>query len=52
MAQHTFKAKIVPASGGMPIEVSVQANDMFQAKKLIEQLYKPKSWWSQVIKVK
>lgn len=51
MAQYTFKAKIVPAAGGLPIEVTVQANNMFQAKQLIEQIYKPKSWWSVVTRI-
>ncbi|HEX4197076.1 MAG TPA: hypothetical protein VHZ26_06505 [Caulobacteraceae bacterium] len=47
MAQKTFKAKITPAAGGLPVEVMVPANDPFQAKKMIETQYGPvKNWWA------
>lgn len=47
MAQKMFKAKITPAAGGSPIEVTVPANDTFQAKRIIEGQYGPvKTWWS------
>jgi hypothetical protein len=46
MAQKMFHAKITPAAGGSPIEVTVPANDPFQAKKIIESQYGPvKTWW-------
>ena len=46
MAQKFFKAKITPAAGGSSIEVTVPANDSFQAKKIIEGQYGPvKTWW-------
>jgi len=46
MAQKIYTAKITPAVGGTSIEVSVPANDSFQAKKLIESQYGPvKTWW-------
>jgi hypothetical protein len=46
MAQKMYKAKITPAAGGSPVEVTVPANDMFQAKKMIESQYGPvKTWW-------
>jgi hypothetical protein len=47
MAQKMYKAKISPAAGGSGVEVTVPANDMFQAKKMIEAQYGPvKTWWS------
>jgi hypothetical protein len=47
MAQKMFKAKITPAAGGSGVEVTVPANDSFQAKKMIEAQYGPvKAWWS------
>ena len=46
MAQKMFIAKITPSTGGSPIEVTVPANDQFQAKKIIESQYGPvKTWW-------
>ncbi len=46
MAQKMFKAKITPAAGGSAVEVTVPANDPFQAKKMIESQYGPvKTWW-------
>ncbi len=36
MAQKMYKAKTTPASGGSGVEVTVPANDPFQAKKMIE----------------
>lgn len=46
MTQKTFVAKITPASGGAGVEVTVPANDPFQARKMIEQLYGPvRTWW-------
>lgn len=41
MSQKTFKAKITPAAGGGEVEVTVPANDSFQAKKMIESQYGP-----------
>lgn len=45
MAQRMFKAKIIPAAGGSAIEVTVPANDPFQAKKIIESQYGPVKAW-------
>ena len=46
MTQKTYKAKITPAAGGGAVEVTVPANDAFQAKKMIESQYGPvKTWW-------
>ncbi len=46
MAQKMYKAKITPAVGGSSIEVTVPANDPFQARKMIEAQYGPvKTWW-------
>lgn len=45
MPQSTYEAKIQPAVGGAPIEVQVQANDVFQARKLIESIYGPVKFW-------
>ncbi len=48
MAQKMYAAKITPSTGGTPIEVTVPANNFFQAKKIIEAQYGPvKSWWGQ-----
>ena len=53
MQQKMYKAKITPAAGGSPIEVTVPANDPFQAKKIIESQYGPvKSWWQSPTLVK
>ena len=53
VAQKTFKAKITPAAGGSPVEVTVPANDPFQAKKMIESQYGPvKTWWAQPTQVR
>ena len=41
----TYKATVVPQIGGSSIEIKVQANDVFQARKLIEQLYGPVKTW-------
>jgi len=47
MPQAMFEARIVPASGGTAITVTVPANDPFQAKKIIEAQYGPvKVWFS------
>ena len=46
MAQKMFKAKITPAAGGSPIEVTVPANDALQARKMIESQYGPVKAWS------
>jgi hypothetical protein len=48
MAQKMFEAKVSLPSGGMPLFVSVSANDMHQAKKMIEAQYQPKQWFSAV----
>jgi hypothetical protein len=46
MAQKMYKAKITPAAGGSGVEVTVPANDPFQARKMIESQYGPvKAWW-------
>lgn len=45
MSQFTYKATVQPGVGGSSIEVSVQAADVFQARKLIEQLYGPVKVW-------
>lgn len=46
MTQKMFIAKITPAGGGMGVEVTVPANDTFQARKMIESQYGPvKTWW-------
>jgi hypothetical protein len=46
MAQKMFRGKITPAAVGSPVEVTVPANDSFQAKKMIESQYGPiKTWW-------
>jgi hypothetical protein len=42
---NTYKATIVPGTGGSSIEVRVQANDPFQARQLIMSLYKPSTWY-------
>lgn len=45
MNSFTYSARIQPAVGGSMIDVRVQANDMYQARKLIESIYGPvKSW--------
>jgi hypothetical protein len=41
MAQKIYKAKITLFSGGNAIEVRVPANDIWQAKKVIEAQYGP-----------
>lgn len=43
--QATYTARIQPASGGSLIDVYVQANDVFQARQLIESLYGPVKVW-------
>ena len=43
--QPTYTARIQPAVGGSLIDVSVQANDVFQARKLIESIYGPVKMW-------
>jgi hypothetical protein len=53
VAQKMFKAKITPATGGSGVEVTVPANDYFQAKKMIEAQYGPiKTWWSNPTEVR
>lgn len=48
MSQKMYSAKIIPAAGGSPVEVTVPANDSNQAKKMIESQYGPvKSWYRQ-----
>ena len=39
--QATYTARIQPAVGGSMIDVQVQANDVFQARQLIESIYGP-----------
>ena len=43
--QPTYTARIQPAVGGSLIDVTVQANDVFQARKLIESIYGPVKMW-------
>ena len=43
--QATYTARIQPAVGGSLIDVTVQANDVFQARNLIESLYGPVKVW-------
>lgn len=43
--QATYTARIQPAVGGSFIDVAVQANDVFQARNLIESLYGPVKVW-------
>ncbi len=43
--QATYKARIQPAVGGSMIEVQVQANDVWQARALIEAMYGPVKIW-------
>lgn len=45
MTQKFFKAKITPAAGGHPIEVTVPASDVFQARKIVEGQYGPVKTW-------
>jgi hypothetical protein len=45
--QGTYEARIQPAVGGSMINVRVQANDIWQAKALIESLYGPVKTWQQ-----
>ncbi len=40
-----YRAKITPGVGGSSIWVETPANDKGQAKKLIESIYAPRSWW-------
>lgn len=41
----TYEARIQPAVGGSMINVRVQANDVVQARQLIESLYGPVKVW-------
>lgn len=43
--QATYIARIQPAAGGSLIDVTVQANDVFQARQLIESIYGPVKLW-------
>lgn len=53
MAQRMYKAKITPAGGGSPVEVTVPSNDPFQAKRMIESQYGPvKTWWANPTEVR
>ena len=45
--QATYTARIQPGIGGSMIDVRVQANDVWQARKLIESLYGPIKCWQQ-----
>jgi hypothetical protein len=47
VAQKIYKARIVPAAGGSSVEVTVPANDPFQARKMIETQYGPVKTWFQ-----
>jgi len=51
--QKMYKARIIPAAGGQAIEVTVPANDPFQARKVIEGMYGPvKSWFANPVEVR
>ena len=53
VSQKMFKAKITPAAGGNPIEVTVPANDPFQATAIIESQYGPvKTWWKRPTQIR
>ena len=43
--QNTYEARIQPAVGGSLINVRVEANDVWRARKLIESLYGPVKQW-------
>jgi hypothetical protein len=43
--QHSYEARISPAAGGSLINVQVEANDIWQARRLIESLYGPVKQW-------
>ena len=43
--QNTYEARIQPAIGGSLIDVRVEANDVWQARKLIESIYGPVKQW-------
>ena len=43
--QATYTARIEPRVGGGLIDVTVVANDVFQARKLIESIYGPVKQW-------
>lgn len=43
--QATYTARVQPGVGGSMIDVSVQANDVWQARKLIESIYGPIKVW-------
>ena len=45
MAQKMFRAKITTSAMNSPTEVTVPANDAFQARKVIEQMYGPIKVW-------
>ena len=43
--QNTYEARISPAVGGSLINVRIEANDIWQARRLIESLYGPVKQW-------
>ena len=43
--QNSYEAKIQPAAGGSLINVRVEANDIWQARRLIESIYGPVKQW-------
>jgi hypothetical protein len=44
-SQAMYSARIQPSVGGSMIDVKVQANDVFQARRLIESIYGPIKLW-------
>ena len=43
--QNTYETRILPAVGGSMINVRVEANDVWQARSLVESLYGPVKVW-------
>jgi len=43
--QNTYEARIQPSVGGSLINVRVEANDIWQARRLIESIYGPVKQW-------
>ena len=43
--QSAYEARIQPSVGGSLINVRVEANDIWQARRLIESLYGPIKQW-------
>lgn len=53
MVTNEYITKITPAGGGRPIEVTVQAGGLSEARDLIEEKHGPvRTWWYQPVEVK